>query len=329
MRVAFEGVTARYGDVVALDDLTLEAKSGELLVLVGPSGSGKSTALRVLAGLEHPAAGRVFIGDTDVTDTPAHRRGVGMVFQDYALYPHLTVRANLEFGPRLRREDDIAARAGAAAAQLGLEDLLDRYPDQLSGGQQQRVAVARAMVREPAVYLMDEPLSSLDTQLRSTTRTDIVDLHRRLSTTTLYVTHDQAEAMTMGDRIAVLADGRLQQAGTPQEIYDAPANRFVAGFFGAPAMNFAGGAGIFGGTQGTTIGVRPEDLVVDPAGDLAMVVSHTEPLGSETIIAGTAVTGERLSVRTGPRAQFQPGERIGLRVGDRRHTFDTATGARL
>ena len=329
MRVAFDAVTAHYGDVVALADFSLEAAAGELLVLVGPSGSGKSTALRVLAGLEQPSAGRVLIGDRDVTATPPHQRGVAMVFQDYALYPHLNVRRNLSFGLTLRREADVDARVTAAARQLGLDDLLDRYPDQLSGGQQQRVAVARAMVREPDVYLMDEPLSSLDTQLRHTTRTDIVELHRRLGTTTVYVTHDQAEAMTMGDRIGVLAAGRLQQVGTPQEIYDEPANRFVAGFFGTPPMNFAPGGGVFGGDPGTVVGVRPEDLHLDEGGDIAMTVGVVEPLGSETLIAGTTREGDRLTVRTGPRAPHRAGDTLQVRVdATRRHVFAADSGAR-
>ena len=327
--VAFDSVTARYGDVVALDDLTLEAAPGELLVLVGPSGSGKSTALRVLAGLEQPTSGRVLLGDRDVTSVPPHQRGVAMVFQDYALYPHLSVRRNLTFGATVRREKDADARVDSVARQLGLSDLLDRYPDQLSGGQQQRVAVARAMIREPAVYLMDEPLSSLDTQLRHSTRTDIVELHRRLKTTTVYVTHDQAEAMTMGDRIAVLADGRLQQVGTPQEVYDRPANRFVAGFFGTPPMNFAEGGGVLGGEPGTTVGLRPEDLHIVADGDVTLTVAVVEPLGSETIVAGTSAAGDRLTVRTAARAPHRPGEVLRLRVDPaRRHSFDAATGTR-
>lgn len=329
MRVAFEGVSAQYGDVAALVELTLEAAGGELLVLVGPSGSGKSTALRVLAGLEQPVSGHVFIGDRDVTRVAPHQRGVAMVFQDYALYPHLTVRRNLEFGLRLRREDDIPDRVSRAAQQLGLDSLLDRYPDQLSGGQQQRVAVARAMIRKPDVYLMDEPLSSLDTQLRFATRTDIVELHRRLGTTTVYVTHDQSEAMTMADRIAVLDHGRLQQVGTPQQIYDEPVNRFVAGFFGSPPMNVVAGGGLFGGAAGTDIGVRPEDLHPDDSGTVALTVSVVEPLGSETILAGAAQTGERLTVRTGPRAPQRPGDVVRLRVDEqRRHVFDAQSGAR-
>ena len=328
--IRFDGVAVAYGNVQALHALDLEVASGELLVLVGPSGSGKSTALRALAGLEPPTAGRVHIGGRDVTREAPHERGVAMVFQDYALYPHLTVRQNLAFGLRVRKEARIEERLVAVAEQLGLGDLLDRYPDQLSGGQQQRVALARAMVREPAVYLMDEPLSNLDAQLRLSTRADIVELHQRLGTTTVYVTHDQAEAMTMGDRVAILDGGRLQQVGAPQDIYDAPANRFVAGFLGSPPMNFAPGGGALGGEPGTEVGVRPEDLHLDPDGPLELEVTVVEALGSETVLAAHAADGLRLAVRTGPRSGHHPGDRIRVRVDpQRRHVFDATTGARL
>ena len=326
----FDAVTARYGDVTALDALTLQAAPGELLVLVGPSGSGKSTALRILAGLEEPSSGSVFIGDRDVTTVAPHQRGLAMVFQDYALYPHLTVEQNLAFGLRVRREDGVAERVRSVARQLGLSELLGRYPDQLSGGQQQRVALARAMVREPVAYLMDEPLSNLDAQLRLTTRAEIVELHRRLGTTTVYVTHDQAEAMTMGDRVAVLDAGRLQQVAPPQEIYDAPANRFVAGFIGSPPMNFADGGGMFGGDPGTVVGVRPEDLHIDDQGDVGMTVTVVESLGSETLLAGVSDNGARMTVRTAPRSPHAPGEHLRLRVDPaRRHVFAADTGRRV
>jgi ABC-type sugar transport system ATPase subunit len=327
--IGFEGVTARYGDVVALDGLTLAAAAGELLVLVGPSGSGKSTALRVLAGLEQPVAGRVTIGDRDVTTVAPHQRRVAMIFQDYALYPHLTVRGNLAFGLKVRREADIDRRVAAAGERVELTELLDRYPDQLSGGQQQRVAVARAMLREPDVYLMDEPLSSLDPQLRHSTRADLVDLHRRLRTTTLYVTHDQAEAMTMGDRIAVLDAGRLQQVGTPQALYDEPANRFVARFFGSPPMNIVDGGGVLGGTADVEVGVRPEDLHIDPRGVITFTITLVEALGSETLLAGTTQGGDHLMVRAGPRASHRAGDVVRLTPDPARlHLFDAASGQR-
>ena len=330
MDIRFDGVGVRYGDVTAVDDFTLAVGSGELLVLVGPSGSGKSTALRVLAGLEQPTTGRVHLDGRDVTTTPPHARGVAMVFQDYALYPHLTARQNIAFGLKVRREPRITERVAAVAEQLGLSDALDRYPDQLSGGQQQRVALGRAMVREPAVYLMDEPLSNLDARLRLSAREDIVELHRRLGTTTVYVTHDQAEAMSMADRVAVMDAGRLQQVGTPQEIYDTPANQFVAGFLGSPPMNFAPGGDVFGGAPGTVVGVRPEDVHLDPAGDIDLTVSVVENLGSETVLAATTQAGLRVSVRTPPRVPHLPGEHLRASVDPARcHRFAADTGERL
>jgi ABC-type sugar transport system ATPase subunit len=300
-----------------------------MLALVGPSGSGKSTAMRILAGLETPTTGTVRIGERDVTREPAHRRGVAMVFQDYALYPHLTARENIAFGLRVRKERDIDTRVETVARQLDITALLDRHPEQMSGGQQQRVALARAMAREPDVFLLDEPLSSLDAQLRVSARAEMVQLHRRLGTTTLYVTHDQAEAMTIGDRIAVLASGTLQQIGTPQEVYDQPANVFVARFLGSPSMNLVPGGGVLGGASGQTVGVRPEDLHVDVAGPVTATVVVVESLGSETVLEVRCADGTLLWVRTGPRAPQRPGDEVRLRVDDqRRHVFDTATGRR-
>jgi len=324
------GVRKSYGAVTALAGVDLEVGEGELLAVVGPSGSGKSTLLRVVAGLEPLTEGRVLIGGRDVTTLSPHRRDVAMVFQDYALYPHMTVRGNLSFGPRLRRQatTDTRERVERLSGQLGLAGLLDRYPDQLSGGQQQRVALARAMLREPRVYLFDEPLASLDAQLRAAARAEIVELHRRLGTTTLHVTHDQAEAMTVGDRVAVLADGALQQVGPPQQLYDEPANSFVARFLGSPPMNLLPGGGVLGGAAGTLVGVRPEDLELDPAGPIEGEVVVVEALGSETVLA-VAVADHRLAVRTGPRAPQRPGERVRLVVDPaRRHVFDVTTGAR-
>ena len=242
-QVSFEGVTKRFGDTVAVDALNLEIPDGELLVLLGSSGCGKTTALRLLAGLEEVSEGTIAIGGRVVNDVDPKDRDVAMVFQSYALYPHLSVARNIEFPLRQRgmAKDVRAAKVKEAATTLGLDTLLTRKPSQLSGGQRQRVALARAIVREPQVFLMDEPLSNLDAALRVQTRADIVALQDRLSTTTLYVTHDQVEAMTMGDRIAVMSQGLLQQVATPEDLYAPPANTFVAGFLGSPGMNLLPG----------------------------------------------------------------------------------------
>src|ERR1700704_4855408 len=238
-RVAIRGVSKRFADVIAVDDLTLEVADEEFLVLLGPSGCGKSTALRMIAGLEDPTAGTITIGDRVVNDVEAKDRDIAMVFQSYALYPHMTVRKNIEF-PLRSRKVEAAERTQLvwdAAESLGLQEILDRKPGQLSGGQRQRVALARAIVRRPQAFLMDEPLSNLDAKLRVQTRAELVELQRRLSATVIYVTHDQVEAMTMGDRIAVLDAGVLQQVGAPQAVYARPANLFVARFIGSPPMN--------------------------------------------------------------------------------------------
>ncbi len=240
--VTFDHLTKRYSaDVIAVNDLNLEVNDGEFLVLVGPSGCGKTTALRCVAGLEEISDGQLRIGERVVNDVAPKDRDIAMVFQSYALYPHMSVYDNLAFGLKLRKtpKADIRRRVDEAAGILGLEKFLDRKPKALSGGQRQRVALGRAIVREPSVFLMDEPLSNLDAKLRVQTRAEIARLHQRLGTTTIYVTHDQVEAMTMGDRIAVMRDGLLQQVGTPQDLYDHPSNVFVAGFIGSPSMNFA------------------------------------------------------------------------------------------
>jgi ABC-type sugar transport system ATPase subunit len=238
--VSFEHITKKFGDATVIENFDLQVADGELLVLVGGSGSGKSTLLRMLAGLETVTSGRIRIDGRDVTDLPPRDRDVAMVFQDYGLYPHMTVRENLSLGLRLRKiaRQEIERRVAWAAGILGLEPLLDRKPKALSGGQRQRVAMGRAMVREPRVFLFDEPLSNLDAGLRAQMRIEIGGLQDRLKTTTVYVTHDQVEAMTLGDRIVVLADGRIQQIGRPIELYHSPVNRFVAGFIGTPSMNF-------------------------------------------------------------------------------------------
>jgi multiple sugar transport system ATP-binding protein len=280
--VSFDRVSKRFGDTTIVEDFNLDVADGELLVLVGGSGSGKSTLLRMVAGLETVSAGTIRIDDRDITHLAPRERDVAMVFQDYALYPHFTVRENLSLGLRLRRipTTEIARRVDWAAGILGLAELLDRKPKQLSGGQRQRVAMGRAMVREPLVFLFDEPLSNLDAGLRAQMRIEIGGLQRRLATTTIYVTHDQVEAMTLGDRIVVLANGKIQQVGRPIELYRRPINRFVAGFIGTPPMNFIEGRfdeGVFvadgvrlalgseravAAAATVTLGIRPEDLTL-------------------------------------------------------------------
>ena len=239
--VTYEHVTKTFGDTAAVNDLMLEVEDGEFMVLVGPSGCGKSTALRMLAGLEKVSDGRILIGDRVVNNIAPQHRDIAMVFQSYALYPHMTVYDNLAFGLKLLKtpKQEIKRRVEEAAKILNLERFLDRKPRALSGGQRQRVALGRAIVREPAAFLMDEPLSNLDAKLRVQTRAEILRIQKRLGTTTVYVTHDQVEAMTMGDRIAVMSDGVLQQVGPPPELYERPVNKFVAAFIGSPAMNFA------------------------------------------------------------------------------------------
>ena len=276
------------GQKPAVDDFTFEVKPGEFLVLVGPSGCGKSTTLRMVAGLELPTSGRILIGGRDVTTLPPKDRDIAMVFQNYALYPHMTVRENMSFALRLRHvpKPEIARRVDAAAETLGLTAYLDRLPKALSGGQRQRVAVGRAIVREPAVFLFDEPLSNLDAKMRVEMRAEIVRLHHRLGATMIYVTHDQTEAMTMGDRIVVMEGGRIQQAAPPLEVYDHPANKFVASFIGTPPMNLLP-PGVL--DLGRTVGVRPEHLRVFPAADapegaLLAHVDIVEPLGAETLV---------------------------------------------
>jgi len=355
--VRFDQATRVYAanHVPAVNGLNLDIADGEMCVLVGPSGSGKSTALRMLAGLEPVDGGAIFIGDRDVTDLEPKRRDIAMVFQNYALYPHMTVRQNMGFALKMagRNKADTAARVDEAAQLLELEQYLDRRPKQLSGGQRQRVAMGRAIVREPQVFLMDEPLSNLDAKLRVSTRTQIASLQRRLGITTVYVTHDQVEAMTMGDRVAVLKDGLLQQFDTPIGLYDRPANVFVAGFIGSPAMNLLAGNAVAGGVvaEGVTVptpqlagvssggrvvlGIRSEDLIVDssaPAGEaLTLNVDLVEELGSDAYVYGTiAGTDKRLVARTPGRRAPSRDEQVKVRVQpDHVHVFDEATGVRL
>jgi multiple sugar transport system ATP-binding protein len=355
-RVRLAGVTKRFGPATtAVDALDLDVRDGEFLVLLGPSGCGKSTALRLIAGLERADAGTIEIGDQCVDDVPAEERDVSMVFQSYALYPHMSVRKNIAFSlrplgtPRDEREREVER----VAAQLGLTEVLDRKPGAISGGQQQRVALGRALVRRPSVFLMDEPLSNLDAQLRARTRAELVDLQREIGTTTIYVTHDQVEALTMADRIGVMGAGRLQQLGTPEEVYDRPANTFVAGFVGTPPMNLwpatvaddgivtvAGTAITDGevdvpvsGRRDVVVGVRPEALHVVAHGErgLAGVVDWIEDLGHEHLIGGRLAGGAPFALRwAGDGSPPERGDAVHARPDAAAlHWFDPDDGARL
>jgi multiple sugar transport system ATP-binding protein len=344
--VTFENVSKRYGsDTLAVRDFNLEVKDTEFLVLVGPSGCGKSTALRMLAGLEEITEGRILIGDREVNDVPPRDRDVAMVFQSYALYPHKSVYDNLAFGLRMRGtpKAEIERRVNQVAETLELSQLLARKPKQLSGGQRQRVALGRAIVRDPQVFLLDEPLSNLDAKLRVQTRIELQKQHRALHATFIYVTHDQVEAMTMGDRIAVMRDGVLQQVAPPREIYERPVNLYVAGFIGSPTMNFlpvavegrkARAAGFevelsrAPGVAGAILGIRPEALV-EPPGEgqvaLEMKVEVVEVLGSDQYLYGT-VGPDPLTARVDPRLKVEAGDRVRLGVDQRRlHLFDPET----
>jgi multiple sugar transport system ATP-binding protein len=354
-KVLLEHVSKQFDATVAVNDLTLEARDEEFLVLVGPSGCGKTTALRLVAGLEELTSGRIYIGDRMVNGLAPRDRDIAMVFQSYALYPHMTVYDNMAFGLKLHhvRKDEIARRVGEAAQTLGIEALLKRKPRQLSGGQRQRVALGRAIVREPVAFLMDEPLSNLDAKLRVETRAQISKLHQRLRTTTIYVTHDQVEAMTMGDRIAVMRDGVLQQLDTPQGVYDRPANLFVAGFIGSPAMNMLRLRATSDGLDVTLssgevtlpapahlreliraysgreaiIGIRPEDIREGPPASpemaaLPVTVEVVEPLGSDAYLH--VVAGEfSLVARVSGRTLARPGDTLTLWVDMQHlHAFD-------
>ncbi len=338
--------------VPAVDDLDLEINDGEFLVLVGPSGCGKSTTLRMLAGLEPVDSGNVFIGDTDVTMLPPRDRDIAMVFQSYALYPHMTVAENIGFHLKIKKmsKTEIDQRVREAARLLDLDEFLHRKPAKLSGGQRQRVAMGRAIVRQPQVFLMDEPLSNLDAKLRVQTRTQIAALQRRLGVTTVYVTHDQVEAMTLGDRVAVLRDGVLQQCATPRELFTRPANTFVAGFIGSPAMNMLQCTATADGlrfanlvlplaaiqrasltTDQVTIGVRPEALRIGAEGIEATIVA-VEELGSDSFVYCTpnGHDGVSLVARTDGLNASQPGTLVHLMPDtSTMHVFDTASGARL
>ena len=347
-QVRYDDVSLVYpgGTKPAVAHLNLDIAEGEFLVLVGPSGCGKSTSLRMLAGLEPISAGKIFIGDRDVTNVPAKDRDIAMVFQNYALYPHMSVAENMAFALKIQKvsKEEISRRVKEAAALLDLTQYLERKPKALSGGQRQRVAMGRAIVREPEVFLMDEPLSNLDAKLRVQTRTQIAALQRRLGTTTLYVTHDQVEAMTMGDRVAVLKDGILQQCASPRELYDDPANAFVGTFIGSPSMNIIpskiteGGVDMNGhlvpierdvlakaSTDEVILGVRPEDLSLSAEG-AEMTVTLVEELGADTYVYGT-YAGPEGPVDLVARGQGMHAPKIGtvVKVAPQRiYVFDTA-----
>jgi ABC-type sugar transport system ATPase subunit len=370
--VKFEHVSKVFpGPTIAVDDLSLTVADGEFLILVGPSGCGKSTALRMVAGLEKISSGTITVAGRPLNDVPPRDRDIAMVFQNYALYPHMTVQKNLEFGLRQRKTPraEVTRRVTDVGEMLGLDELMKRRPGQLSGGQRQRVAMGRALVREPKAFLLDEPLSNLDAKLRVQMRAELKKLHHRLGITTIYVTHDQVEAMTLGDRIAVMSAGRLQQIGVPQDVYDRPTNVFVAGFIGSPPMNLLRGT-VKGGTvsAGTfsfarpgladgpvTVGIRPEAL--HPAGEgedgrprIEVLVDVVEPLGDEVLVHGSVdahaaqsgaededatllvdgSTRAPVTIRLDPGKRPAPGDRMPVAADPASvHLFDAETGVRL
>lgn len=363
--VSLESIKRKFNNVTAIEDITFNIPDGEFWVLVGPSGCGKSTILRTIAGLETATSGKLYIGDKLMNNVPARQRDVAMVFQNYALYPHMTVAENIAFGLRMRKVDPkvVQERVMTVARSLALEHLLERKPKQLSGGQQQRVALGRAIARQPQVFLLDEPLSNLDAQLRDDTRAELKELHLNLSITTVYVTHDQVEAMTLADQIVVLNRGRIQQIGEPQEIYAKPANRMVATFVGSPPMNIlpakyvAGGFDVDGQVlpvsgdmqgklhlregQGFDLGVRPESISINEPrrcegregefAELVVEVKVVEPLGRETLIRAVLPgSGVVVNVQAGADVRPRPGDRLVLDVDlSKLFVFDTATGDRL
>ncbi|MGA2209629.1 MAG: ABC transporter ATP-binding protein [Acidimicrobiales bacterium] len=353
--VELDHIEKRFGSTVALAEIDLEAKAGEFLVLLGPSGCGKSTLLRIVAGLETPSSGTVRIGGIDVTSVEPRDRDVAMVFQNYALYPHLSVRRNIEFPLKARHVPAPERRrvAEEAAISLQLGELLERKPSQLSGGQRQRVALARAIVRHPKAFLMDEPLSNLDARLRVEMRAELVELHLRTGTTVIYVTHDQVEAMTMGDRIAVMSNGVLRQLGAPQDVHDRPADVFVAGFIGSPPMNLLegevvapsdGGPALVAVSGGTValgtyepgrkiiVGIRPEQLRLSADGSIEATVSLVESLGHERHLACRLPDGSLVIVRQGgsePVPAIGTAVRLALADGANAHVFDRESGKRI
>ena len=355
-QLALHGVSKRFGSVLAVDGVDLEIAHGEFVVLVGPSGCGKSTMLRMISGLESVSAGRILIGGHDVTKVAPARRGVAMVFQSYALFPHMTAAQNIGFGLRLAKvpKAEIARRVTEVAATLQIEELMGRYPRELSGGQRQRVAIGRSIIRDPQVFLFDEPLSNLDAALRVRMRLEIARLHDRLDATMVYVTHDQTEAMTLADRIVVLDRGRIEQVGAPTELYEAPVNRFVAGFIGAPAMNFIPAA--IEASEGAepqvrfgpvtlpagrlhdaapgpvTVGVRPEHLSIASGAeaDFRGRVEIVEKLGADSLAyLQTEFSTEPVTIRIPEQPVVHPGDEVPVRVGRERCLLFAETGAVL
>jgi multiple sugar transport system ATP-binding protein len=360
-RVCLESITRRFNSVTAIDDINFEVPDGQFWVLVGPSGCGKSTILRTIAGLEQATSGNLYIGDRIVNDVPARQRDVAMVFQNYALYPHMTVAENLAFGLRMRQTDPrtVQERIETVAHALDITHLLERRPKQLSGGQQQRVALGRAIARQPQVFLLDEPLSNLDAQLRDDTRAELKQLHQRLGITTIYVTHDQVEAMTLADQIVVLNEGQIQQIGSPQAIYAQPVNQMVATFVGSPPMNIL--SAVYDGTnflveghpipcppkfhsalrstqgQRVNLGIRPEQLQVatEETPHLTATVTVVEPLGREVLVRATipskeALNAPVLNLQVSPTLTPQVGDRLPLRLNlDHLFVFNPATGERM
>jgi len=347
--VSIEDVRKSYGAVEVIRGVSIDIADGEFVILVGPSGCGKSTLLRMVAGLEAISGGSIRIAERVVNDVAPKDRDIAMVFQNYALYPHMTVRQNMGFSMRLRHaaSAEMEEKVGRAARILGLEKLLDRFPRELSGGQRQRVAMGRAIVRDPAVFLLDEPLSNLDAKLRVQMRTEIRALHQQLRTTTIYVTHDQVEAMTMADKIVVMHDGIIEQIGTPLDLYDRPVNRFVAQFIGSPAMNVIDGRIEHGRVAGGGValplpdfarhwdgrdvswGIRPEHLGISQGGGIEATVEVVEPTGADTLLF-VKVGDKPVVVTLRERIGVRPGEHVQLSADvDQVHLFDAATGARL
>ncbi len=337
--LSLHGIVKRFGPVPVIHGVDLSIEKGEFVVFVGPSGCGKSTLLRIVAGLEQPTEGELRMDGARINEVQAAQRGIAMVFQSYALYPHMSVYSNMAFGLETAGmpKDEIRARVTEAARMLKLDALLDRKPKALSGGQRQRVAIGRAIVRQPKLFLFDEPLSNLDAELRVQMRVEIAKLHRSLGVTSIYVTHDQVEAMTMADRIVVLNGGYVQQVGSPLELYNRPANRFVAGFLGSPRMNLIDGAAVGGVFEGggltlslpglpdgpATLGVRPEQIGLD--GGLTLPVTLAEQLGDETIAYVSTAANQTLVVKLPGQQALKPGNRLSLRIAAADcHLFDAS-----